>query len=61
VRVLGLLGLLVALALILAVSAATYLRTPSGLNYNAAPRAAGHAAGAAETHVREVVKVPAAP
>lgn len=59
-RVLGLLVLLVALAFVLVVGATAYLR-PSGINYNVARNAAERAAGSAATHVRDVMKVPAAP
>jgi hypothetical protein len=61
VRVLGLLALLVALALVLGFGAATYLRTPTGINTNVARDAAGRAAGSAATHARDVVKVPTVP
>jgi hypothetical protein len=60
-RVLGLLALLVALAIVLVVSATTYLRTPSGININVAHNAAGRAADSATTHVREVLNVPVIP
>ncbi len=60
-RGLGLLGLCAALALALALGVTTLLRPSSGVNYSAAPRAARNAAGSATTHVRKVMKVPAAP
>ncbi len=60
-RAFGLLALLVVLAFVLAFSATTYLRGPSGGTYNAARNAAERAAGAASTRAGDMLKVPAAP
>ncbi|HLW48843.1 MAG TPA: hypothetical protein VKW09_13885 [bacterium] len=56
-RYLGLLGLLLAVAIMLYL-AAPRTQQSSHTTYNAATGAAQHAAGAAEQHVRDIMKPP---
>lgn len=57
-RYLGLLGLLIAVAIILYLSAPKTGQATHTTTYDAATRAAQHATGAAEQHVRDIMKPP---
>jgi uncharacterized protein (UPF0333 family) len=59
-RYLGILGLLIAVAIMLYLAAprATEQATRTTTTYNAATRAAQHASGAAEQHVRDIMQPP---
>lgn len=57
-RYLGILGLLIAVAIMLYLAAPRAEQATHTPTYNAATGAAQHAAGAAEQHVRDIMKPP---